>query len=64
MRSNMSKNLRDYLLYLEDIINAIEKIENYTQNMDFDKFSKNEMVIDAVIRNKIPKSRMERNNRF
>ena len=47
----MSKNSRDYLLYLEDIINAIGKIENYTQNMDFHKFSKNEIVIDAVIRN-------------
>jgi uncharacterized protein with HEPN domain len=34
----MSKNSRDYLLYIEDIINAIEKIENYTQNMDFHKF--------------------------
>ncbi len=52
----MSKNSRDYLLYLEDIIQAIEKIETYTQNMDFHKFSKNEMVIDAVIRNKIPRS--------
>jgi len=47
----MSKKSRDYLLYLEDIIQAIEKIETYTQNMDFHKFSKNEMVIDAVIRN-------------
>jgi uncharacterized protein with HEPN domain len=47
----MSEKSRDYLLYLEDIINAIQKIENYTQNMDFHKFSKNEMVIDAVIRN-------------
>ena len=36
----MSNPSRDCLLYLEDIINAIEKIENYTQNMDFHKFSK------------------------
>ena len=47
----MSKKSRDYILYLEDIIEAIEKIEKYTQGMDFDKFSNNEMVIDAVIRN-------------
>jgi len=52
----MSKKSRDYLLYLEDIIQAIEKIENYTQNMNYHKFSRNEMVIDAVIRNKIPRS--------
>ena len=39
------------LEYLEDIIDAIEKIEKYTQNIDFNKFSKNNMVIDAVIRN-------------
>ena len=47
----MSRESRDFLIYLEDIIDAIEKIEKYTQNIDFDKFSKNDMVIDAVIRN-------------
>jgi len=47
----MSRESRDFLIYLEDIIDAIEKIEKYTQNIDFNKFSKNDMVIDAVIRN-------------
>ena len=36
----MSKESRDFLIYLEDIIDAIEKIEKYTQNIDFNKFSK------------------------
>jgi len=44
----MSKNHKIYLL---DILRAIEKIEKYTYGMNFDYFSQNELVQDAVLRN-------------
>ena len=47
----MSKDERDYILFLEDILNSIEKIQKYTKDLDFKAFSKNEMVIDAIVRN-------------
>ena len=45
----MSK--RDYRLYLKDILDAIAKIENYTKDLSFKEFSKNNLVVDAVVRN-------------
>jgi len=45
----MSK--RDYLLFLEDIIDAIQKIEKYTKTETFETFAINDMAVDAVIRN-------------
>jgi uncharacterized protein with HEPN domain len=43
---------RDYKLYLNDILTAIERIENYTYNINsYDEFSEQEMVQDAVIKN-------------
>lgn len=47
----MSKKKREYIHFIEDIIHAIAKIEKYTRNLDYEEFSDNEMVIDAVIRN-------------
>jgi len=43
--------LRDYKLYLDDILEAIRRIEEYTANMSFESFAENRLVIDAVIRN-------------
>ncbi len=40
-----------YRVYLEDIMEAITKIERYVANLSFGEFMKNEMVIDATIRN-------------
>ena len=37
-------------LYLRDL-DAIKKIENYVNGLDYKKFSKNPIVIDAVLRN-------------
>ena len=37
--------------FLEDIKEAIRRIENYTCNINFDEFVKDTMVQDAVIRN-------------
>lgn len=39
------------MLYIEDIIDSIEKINKYTQEMEFVDFDSNDMVVDAVIRN-------------
>lgn len=47
----MSKKKRDYVLFIEDIVKMIEKIERYTQGKSFEDFSKDEMAIDAIIRN-------------
>lgn len=47
----MSKNRRDFILFVEDIVNAITKIEEYTKGLNFDKLKNNHMVVDAVIRN-------------
>lgn len=47
----MSKKERDYILFIEDILACIEKIEKYTSGLSFEDFSGNEMVVDAVIRN-------------
>jgi len=43
--------LRDYKLYLDDILEAIRRIKEYTANMSFESFAENRLVIDAVIRN-------------
>ena len=43
--------LRDPKVYLKDILKAIEKIDNYVENLGFKEFSANEMVQDAVVRN-------------
>ncbi len=47
----MSKEERDYILFVEDIIEAIRKIEKYTKDLEFEEFDKNDMTADAVIRN-------------
>lgn len=42
---------RNDKFYLKDILDSIEKIESYINELDFEKFSKSQIVIDAVIRN-------------
>jgi len=41
---------RDINLYLDDILESIEKIESYTQNISEDEFSRNTKTQDAVLR--------------
>jgi uncharacterized protein with HEPN domain len=41
----MSRNL---ILYLDDILSSIEKIERYTANMNQDSFIADERTVDAV----------------
>lgn len=42
---------RSYKLFVEDILDAMEKIERYIKSLSYDEFTQNEIVIDAVIRN-------------
>ena len=42
---------RDPLLRIQDILDAIAKIQRYTQGMTLDVFSADEKTVDAVIRN-------------
>ena len=36
--------------YLEHILNAISKIENYISDSDYEAFKNNNMMVDAVVR--------------
>lgn len=42
---------RDPRIYVEDILEAIRRIESYTEGMDLAAFAKNAMAVDAVVRN-------------
>jgi len=43
--------MRRDLLFLKDIINAMNKIFNYTEKMTKEEFKKDDRTIDAVLRN-------------
>lgn len=38
-------------LFLEDILECMEKIEQYISGLDFEGFNQNQLIIDAVVRN-------------
>ncbi len=40
-----------YVMSLQDILVSINRIETYTKGVEYDSFSHNQMLIDAVIRN-------------
>jgi uncharacterized protein with HEPN domain len=42
---------KDYRIYLDDIIEAIEKIQNYVEGMSFEIFYSDPRTIDAINRN-------------
>lgn len=42
--------MRDYRLYLKDILAAIESIEAFVQGMDVDSFKADDKTVSAVIR--------------
>jgi len=42
---------RPYKLYLEDIIDSIQKISDYTKGMNITSFANHSMAFDAVLRN-------------
>ena len=41
---------RDYRLYLEDMLETMDKIERYTHGLTFEQFSGDDKTVDAVIR--------------
>jgi len=43
--------LRDFLVYVEDIIDAIDNIEEYTGELTYERFVKDKKTVDAVVRN-------------
>ena len=43
--------MRDYKLYLDDILLAIKKIEKYTKDLPLKKLKGDTLVVDAVVRN-------------
>ncbi len=47
----MSEPKRNSAVYIEDMLEAIAKIEKYMTGRDFASFSADEMAMDAVIRN-------------
>jgi uncharacterized protein with HEPN domain len=42
---------RDYKVYLEDILEAVQKIQKYTEGFSIDTFSRDSKTLDAVVRN-------------
>jgi uncharacterized protein with HEPN domain len=42
---------RTYKMYIEDILESIDKIERYINSLTYETFEKNDLVVDAVIRN-------------
>ena len=42
---------RDYKLYLEDILDAIQKIEEYVQGLTYREFRESSLRVDAVLYN-------------
>jgi uncharacterized protein with HEPN domain len=42
---------RDYRLYVDDILEAVKRIQNYTRDMNYKSFSSDLKTQDAVIRN-------------
>lgn len=47
----MKPSERDNLLYLEDIVLAMDRIQEYISGLDFVQFKRDYKTVDAVIRN-------------
>ena len=43
--------MRDYKLYLDDIIEAAKRIEKYTKGLTLEKFKRDNLIVDGVVRN-------------
>lgn len=42
---------RDHQVYLEDIVEAIQRVQSYSQGLSLEQFSKDPKTMDAVVRN-------------
>ncbi len=47
----MSPIKREFILYLEDMLHSMDRIEEYLEGLDFIKFKQTYIVVDAIIRN-------------
>lgn len=47
----MKSEEREYILYLEDMLESIYFIAEYIENLNFDSFKRNRKTADAVVRN-------------
>lgn len=47
----MTKKDRDYLFYLEDMLESMRRIIEYTDGLSFDEFKASNLKTDAVVRN-------------
>ncbi len=43
--------MRDYRLYLDDVLQAVKKVEKYTRGITFAKLIKNDLLVDGITRN-------------
>jgi len=42
--------MRDYKLYLKDILDAMERIEEFVEDMSFEKFKEDDKTSSAVVK--------------
>jgi len=47
----VKKLTKDNLVYVDDVLSAIAKINRFCKNISKDDFMKNELLMDAVVRN-------------
>lgn len=47
----MSPISREYILYLEDMLLSMDRIQEYLGKNDFQNFRDNSMLVDAIVRN-------------
>ncbi len=47
----MKPSERDYKLYLDDMLNSMQRIKEYLGDLEFQEFRNHFMVVDAIIRN-------------
>ena len=43
---------RDPRLYIDDIVEAVNRIEEYAEGLSFEAFSKDRKTVDAIVRNR------------
>lgn len=47
----MTAKKRSYIVYLQDMLDAMYRIESYIQGLNFKEFQESNITVDAVIRN-------------
>lgn len=47
----MTKESRNYIHYLEDMLESMRRIQKYTEGLSFKEFTSSTLKTDAVIRN-------------